>query len=106
MKKPSLDYPADTLVLLQSLQDFTYLAFKGFLCGIFVHLATQHIPSQSFETLHTSPNHSFLKIKLSLSKWWGTRERFKSRGAPELSSGRLVPAGSSIFEGSGSGRNR
>ena len=28
------------------------------------------------------------------------------RGAPELSSGRLVPAGSSIFEGSGSGRNR
>ena len=28
------------------------------------------------------------------------------RGAPELSSDRLVPAGSSIFEGSGSGRNR
>ena len=28
------------------------------------------------------------------------------RGAPELNSGRLVSAGSSIFEGSGSGQNR
>ena len=33
------------------------------------------------------------------------RELF-TRGAPELSSGRLVSARSSIFEGSGSGRNR
>ena len=34
------------------------------------------------------------------------RLKENTRGAPELSSGRLVPAGSSIFEGSGSGRNR
>ena len=53
MKKPSLECPAHILVLLQSLKDFTYLAFEDFLCNIIVYLATQHIPSQSFKPLHT-----------------------------------------------------
>ena len=43
MKKLSLAYPAPILVLLQNVQDFTYGAFMGFICGIFVHLATPHI---------------------------------------------------------------
>ena len=53
MKKLSLAYPAPILVVLQNVQDFTYGAFKGFLCGVFVHLATPHIPSKSLEILHT-----------------------------------------------------
>ena len=43
MKKLSFAYLAHILVLVQNVQDFTYGAFKGFLCGIFVHLATPHI---------------------------------------------------------------
>ena len=45
MKKLSLDYPAQILVLLHSVQDFTYGAFRGFLCGVFVHLESHHIAS-------------------------------------------------------------
>ena len=53
MKKLSLAYPAPILVALQNVQDFTYGAFKGFLCGIFVHLARPYITLKSLETLHT-----------------------------------------------------
>ena len=63
-------------MFLQSVQDFTGIAFKDFLCGVFVHLATHHIASELFETLHTSPNHCFWMKRLSLSQWWCTKERF------------------------------
>ena len=55
---------------------FTYIAFKGFLCGVFVHLATHYIVSKSFETLRTSPNHCPLMEKISLGQWWCTAESF------------------------------
>ena len=35
LKKPDLDYQAEILVFLESVLDFTYIAFKGLLCGIF-----------------------------------------------------------------------
>ena len=57
MNKLSLDYPAHILLLLQSVKDFTFGAFKGFLNGIFVLLATYGIASQPHETLHISRDH-------------------------------------------------
>ena len=63
---PSLEFLAHIIVVLQSLQDFTYLAFKGFLCFNFVDLAVHHIASKSFETFHPSPNNCLLIIKVSL----------------------------------------
>ena len=69
-KKISLDYRAQILVLLQSFKDFTYIALKGLLCGIFVYLGSHHIESKSFETLHKSPNHCYLMKELSFDHWW------------------------------------
>ena len=54
------------LVLLLSVQDFTSMAFKDLLSGIFVHLQSHHIVSKSLQTFHTSPNHWVLMKKLSL----------------------------------------
>ena len=76
LKKLSLDYPGHILVLFQCLLCFTYMAFKGLLCGIVVHLESQHIASKSFEILHTSPNNWLLMKKLSLAYWWYNWEKF------------------------------
>ena len=64
------------LVLFQSLQDFTYIAFKGLLCINCLHSESHHIASKSFETFHTSPNDEVLMIKLSLGHCWFTPEIF------------------------------
>ena len=45
LKKLSLNSPAYTLMLLPSLLDFTYIAFKDLVCGIFVDLESAHIVS-------------------------------------------------------------
>ena len=74
-KKPSLELVGHIIVVLQSLKDFTYVAFKGFLCFIFVYLAVHHIASKSFETFHTSPNNCLLIIKVSFDHLWFTPER-------------------------------
>ena len=55
---------------------FHLYSFQGYLFGIFLHLGNQHITSNWFEILHTSPNHCLLSIKQSLSKLWCTAERF------------------------------
>ena len=78
MKNLTLGYLRHVLVLLHSLQDFSYIAFGGFICGIFVDLATDHTEDKWFETFHASPNHSLLIRKLSLANWWHRIERFKS----------------------------
>ena len=49
MKKLSLDNQAHIKVLWQTLQESTNISFKAFLSGIFVHLATHHIASKSYE---------------------------------------------------------
>ena len=48
----SFDYPAHILMVLQSLQDFTYVTFKGFVCAHFLDLAMHHIEWEPFDTLH------------------------------------------------------
>ena len=55
---------------------FHLYSFQGYLFGMFLHLGNQHIASNWFEILHTSPNHCLLLIKQSLSKLWCTAERF------------------------------
>ena len=55
--KFSSEYLAYILLHLQSLQDFTDMAFKGHLCGVVVAVESHHIASESIETSHTSPNH-------------------------------------------------
>ena len=67
---------SDTLGLLHSLQDFTYIAFRSFICGIFGDLATDYIALKWFQTLRASPNHSLLMRKLSLVYSWRNGERF------------------------------
>ena len=42
-KKLSLNSPEPISVVLQSLLDFTYTAFKSLLCGIFVDLENHYI---------------------------------------------------------------
>ena len=64
------------LVLFQSLQDFTYIVFKGLLCINCVHSESHHIASKSFETFHTALNDEVLMIKLSLGHCWFTAEIF------------------------------
>ena len=64
------------LILFQSLQDFTYIAFKGLLCINCLHSESHHIASKSFETFHTLPNDEVLMIKLSLGHCWFTAEMF------------------------------
>ena len=76
MGKPTLNCLGYILVVFQTLQDSTSIAFKGYLFCIFVHLGTHHIASNWFEILHTSPNHCLLSIKQSLSKLWFTAEGF------------------------------
>ena len=75
-KKLSLELAPIMLVLFQSLQDFTYIAFKGLLCINGLHSESHHIASKSFETFHTPPNDEVLMIKLSLGHCWFTAEIF------------------------------
>ena len=63
-----------TFLLLLSLQDFTYIAFKDLLCGNSIVLAIHHIESNSFETFHASSNHCLLMRKLTLGHLWCTTE--------------------------------
>ena len=51
-----------------SFPDFTFMPFKGFFCGMFVHLSTHHIASISLEISHTSSNQCFFMRKVSLSQ--------------------------------------
>ena len=76
LKKLSLELAPIMLVLFQSLQDFTYIAFKGLLCINCLHSEIHHIESKSFETFHTPPNDEVLMIKLSLGHCWFTAEMF------------------------------
>ena len=76
LKKLSLELAPIMLVLFQSLQDFTYIAFKGLLCINCLHSEIHHIESKSFETFHTPPNDEVLMIKLSLGHCWVTAEMF------------------------------
>ena len=46
MKKLSLGNQRHVLVLLHNLLDFSYMAFIGFMCGIFGDLATDHNASK------------------------------------------------------------
>ena len=75
IKKPTLELLEHIIVVLQIRKDFTYLAFKGFLCFNFVYLAVHHIASKSFETFHTSPNNCRLIIKVSFDHLWFSPER-------------------------------
>ena len=75
-KKLSLELAPIMLVLLQSLQNFTYIAFKGLLCINCLHSESHYIASKSFETFHTLPNDEILMIKLSLGHCWFTAEIF------------------------------
>ena len=77
MKKVSLEWPSHIFVVLQSLQDFTYIAFKDLLCGNCIVLAIHHIESNSFETFHTSSNHCLLMRKLTFGHLWCTTERLQ-----------------------------
>ena len=76
LKKLSLELAPIMLVLFQSLQDFTYIAFKGLLCIYCLHSESHHIASKSFETFHTPSNDEVLMIKLSLGHCWFTAEIF------------------------------
>ena len=75
MKKVSLEWPSHIFVVLQSLQDFTYIAFKDLLCGKSIVLAIHHIESNSFETFYASSNHCLFMRKLTLGYLWCTTER-------------------------------
>ena len=77
MKKRTLGYQRHILVLLHSLEDFSYIAFRSFICGIFCHLASDHIASKWFEIFHDSINHSLLMRKPSLANWWHSIERLQ-----------------------------
>ena len=76
LKKLSLELAPIMLVLFQSLQDFTYIAFKGLLCITCLHSESHHIASKSFETFHTTLNDEVLMIKLSLGHCCFTAEIF------------------------------
>ena len=75
MKKVSLEWPSHIFVVLQSLQDFTYIAFMDLLCGSCIVLAIHYIESNSFETFHASSNHGLFMRKLTLGHLWCTTER-------------------------------
>ena len=76
MKKPTINCPGYILLVLKALQDFTSIVFRGYLCGIFVHLQTHLIASNWFETFRTSLIHCLLMIQLSLSARWFTADMF------------------------------
>ena len=69
LKRLSSEYAAYIVLHLQSLQDFTYMAFKDLRCGTFF-VESHHNTSESVETFHTSPNHCLEVKKLSLGQWW------------------------------------
>ena len=46
-----------TIVLIQSLQDFSYMAFKGLVYVYCLHPESHHMESESFETFYTPSNH-------------------------------------------------
>ena len=75
MKKVSLEWPSHIFVVLQSLQDFIYIAFMDLLCGSCIVLAIHYIESNSFETFHASSNHGLFMRKLTLGHLWCTTER-------------------------------
>ena len=76
LKKLSLECAPIMLVVFQSLQDFTDIAFKGLLCINCLHSESHHIASKSFETFHPQPNDEVLMIKLSLGHCWFTEQIF------------------------------
>ena len=76
MKRLRLEYSTHIFVFFWSLSHFTFIPFKGFLCGMFVHLATQHTASRSLEIFHASPNQCLFMRKLSLSQSWFSRDMF------------------------------
>ena len=63
MKKPSLNCPGYILVVLETLQDFISIAFRGHLCGIFVHLGT-HLYDQNDLKLCTDLDIGLLSLSL------------------------------------------
>ena len=68
-------------MLFQCLLYFTYMAFQGLLCGIFVHLESHHIASKSFEIFHTSPKNWLLMYYLTYEQECFIR--YKTRGTAE-----------------------
>ena len=70
LKKLSLELAPIMLVLFQSLQDFTYIAFKGLLFINCLHSESHHIAWKWFDTFHTLLNDEVLMIKLSLGHCW------------------------------------
>ena len=76
LKKLSLELAPIMLVLFQSLQDFTYIAFKDLLCINCLHSESDHIASKSFKTFHAPPNDEVLMMKLCLGHCWFTAEMF------------------------------
>ena len=73
-KKDSFDWPRHTLLLLQSLHDFSYIAIMSFLCTVFVDLGTRHTESESLGILHTSLYQSIVMKKLCLGNLWFSGE--------------------------------
>ena len=76
LKRLSSEYPGYIVLHLQSLQDLTYMSFKGLLCGIFVNVESDHNASESVESFHAWPNHCLEVKRLSLGHWWCTGRRF------------------------------
>ena len=74
-EKTQFGSPRQILALLQSLQDFAYIALQGLLSVIFVHLKSRHIGSKWFETLQKSPNHWILLRKTKFDLWWYSSEK-------------------------------
>ena len=74
LKKLSLELAPIMLVLFQSLQDLTYVAFNGLLCINCLHSESHHIALKSFETFHIPLYDEVLMIKLSLGHCWFTAE--------------------------------
>ena len=64
------------IVVIQSLQDFIYMAIMGFLRIYCLDPESDHIASESFETFHTPPNYWVLMKSLSLAHCWFTAEMF------------------------------
>ena len=56
----TLDYSVHIVLILYSLQDFTYITFKHFFCGIFLYSGTRHT--------QRSPIQYLFMRKLSLSQ--------------------------------------
>ena len=74
-EKSQFGVPSHIFVVLLSLQDFTYIAFKDLLCGNCIVLAIHHIESNSFQTFQASSNHCLFMRKLTLGHLWCTTER-------------------------------